>query len=261
MEENVQRPFALESNPLAIERVAAIESELKAWAEKKVEFLFNPAGTDLFSVHELAHSFARRAVDLSASIRLLVQDQRIVPATILGRALIETVAMGSFFMHEIGRLIAAGDRQRINDRVKRFYAGVKGGGIEPVHVMDAMRHLEKIDAEYVTYLDGKYGLLALAAAAAPEGAKPTPDNVRDALSSLKNYDRLSEVAHPNGIRTQFLYPDPGEPNQQADDFRHRFRQLSMMAIWQGHHLLKALEGLDALTESYRRAFLPNENPT
>jgi len=256
-----RRPSALESNPLAIERVAGIEIALKDWAGKKVEFSFNSAGTDLFSIHELAHSYARRAVDLVASIRLLVQDQRIVPATILGRALIETVAMGCFFLHEIKRLVAAGHRQRVNDRVKRFYAGVKGGSTEPIHVMDAMRHLEKVDGEYVAYLDGKYGLLAIAAAMAPGSEKRAPESMRDALSALKNYDRLSEVAHPNGTGTQFLYPNAGEPSPQADDLRERFRHASLTAIWQGHHLVKALEELDAITESYRRAFLPDKPTT
>src|SRR3954453_6150627 len=41
-------------------------------------------------------------------------------------------------------------------RFSRFFAGIKGKAIEPVHVMDAMRHLEKIDGEYVAYLDQKY---------------------------------------------------------------------------------------------------------
>ncbi len=136
-------PLVIESEPLAINRIASIEEELKSWACKSVSLSFDARGTDLFSIHELAHSYARRSVDLAASIRLLLQEYRIVPATILGRALIETVAMGCFFLHEINRLIMAGDRHRVDERVKRFYAGVKGGAIEPVHVMDAMRHLEK----------------------------------------------------------------------------------------------------------------------
>jgi hypothetical protein len=229
---------------------------LKGWAAKTVEFSFNPAGTDLFSIHELAHSYARRSVDLAASIRLLLAEQRIVPATILGRALIETIAMGSFFIHEIKRLVATGDRQRVNERVVRFYAGVKSGEVEPMHVMNAMRHLEKIDADYVAYLDQKYGLLTVAAKITSSDRKVTPEDVRAALSVLKNYDLLSEIAHPNGTGTQFLYPDTGEPSPLADQLRHRYKHASLAAIWSGHHLLNALAGLDALTESYRRAFPP-----
>jgi hypothetical protein len=116
-------------------------------------------------------SYARRAVDLAASIRLLLRDQRIIPATILGRALIETVATGRFFIHEINRLVATGDRQRVKERVMRFYAGVKGGKVEPIRVLDAMRHFEKIDADYVTYLDQKYGLLTIAAKLRDDQAK------------------------------------------------------------------------------------------
>jgi hypothetical protein len=121
--------------------------------------------------------------------------------------------------------------------------------------MDAMRHLEKVDANYVAYLDGKYGLLMVAAKMVAGDHKPTQEELRAALSALKNYDLLSEIAHPNGTGTQFLYPDLSEPSPEADRLRHRFRQASLMAIWQAHHLLNALEGLDALTENYRRTFL------
>jgi hypothetical protein len=259
MSANDLPPLALESEPLAINRIAGIENDLRAWASKAVDFSFNPAGTDLFSIHELAHSYARRAIDLAESIRLLLKEQRIVPATILGRALIETVATGCFFMHEINRLVATGDRQRVDKSVRRFYAGVKGAEVEPMHIMDAMRHLDKIDADYVTYLDQKYGLLTIAAQFAQPGQKATPEDIRLALSAMRNYDLLSEVAHPNGTGTQFLYPDTGEPWPEADKLRHRFRQASLMAIWSGQHLLKALAGLESLQESYRRAFLPNES--
>ena len=249
-------PLAVEADPLVVHRIAGIEQNLRAWADKRVEFYFNPAGTNLFLIHELAHSYARRAVDLAASIRLLLKEQRIVPATILGRTLMETVAMGCFFLHEIDRLVATGDRARVNERVERFYAGVKGSGIEPMHVMDAMRHLEKIDADYVAYLDQKYGLLTMAAKIMSGDQKPTPEEMQNALSAMKNYDMLSEIAHPNGTGTQYLYPDTTKSAPDADTLRHRFRQASLGAIWSGHHLLKALEGLDALTENYRQRFLP-----
>jgi hypothetical protein len=122
--------------------------------------------------------------------------------------------------------------------------------------MNAMRHLEKIDADYVAYLDQKYGLLTVAAKITSSDRKVTPEDVRAALSVLKNYDLLSEIAHPNGTGTQFLYPDTGEPSPLADQLRHRYKHASLAAIWSGHHLLNALAGLDALTESYRRAFPP-----
>lgn len=249
-------PSAVESNSLAIGRIAQIEADLKAWAGKRVEFSFDPSGTDLFSIVELSHSYARRSVDLADSIRLLLGEGRVIPATILGRALIETVGMGCLFLHDMNRLIAAGDRPRIDVRVKRFYTGVKGGTVEPVHVMDAMRHLEKVDGEYVEYLDSKYGLFALAVEASKrQGAKNSKDP-REVWSALKNYDFLSEVSHPNGAGTQLLYPDSGEPSPQADELRQRFRHASLMAIWQCHHLLNALEGLTTLPDNYKRAFLP-----
>ena len=147
----------LKNNSLAIERVEQIERDLRAWAVKPIEFSFNPAGTHLFSMMELAHSYARRCVDFIDAIRTLIAQNRIVPATVLGRALIETIAMGCLYIHDMQRLIAAGDRVRVGERLSRFYSGFKGQAVEPVHVMDAMRHLETIDGDYVAYLDRKYG--------------------------------------------------------------------------------------------------------
>ena len=74
------------------------------------------------------------------------------------RLYFETVAMGCLYLHDMERLIAAKDHDRLESRLGRFYAGVKGEKIEPVHVMDAMRHLEEADAAYIEYLDRKYGV-------------------------------------------------------------------------------------------------------
>jgi hypothetical protein len=245
----------IEANPLSISRIERIERDLKSWAEKEISFSFDVTGTELFLIHELAHSYAKRSVDLADSIRTLLDHNRIVPATILGRALIETVAMGCLFLHDMDRFVASGERTRIEEKLKRYYAGVKGGPVDPVHVMDAMRHLEKIDGQYVEYLDSKYGFLALLkeAGIVPETAEPRKP--RDVLSALKNYDDLSEVSHPNGTGTQFLYPATGTETPAVEQVRSRFRQLSVMAIWQCQHLLKALERSVDLPARYRAAFL------
>ena len=61
------------------------------------------------------------------------------------------------------------------------------------------------------------------------------------LSVIKNYNDLSEVAHPNGVGTQFMYPDPTNENATVEMARNRFRHASMLAIWQARHLITALE--------------------
>jgi hypothetical protein len=135
---NTDKRTPIETNPLAMSRLEQIEHDLQSWATKPITFSFDPSDTHLFSMQELARSFAKRAIDLGQAIRSLVAQDRIVPSTVLARALIETIGMGCLYLHEMGRLIARGDRARLEERFHRFYAGIKGHSIEPVHVMDTM---------------------------------------------------------------------------------------------------------------------------
>jgi hypothetical protein len=68
---------------------------------------------------ELSYSFAKRCSDFSDAIRTLLKDGKIVPATVLARALIETVAMGCLYLHDMERLIVANDRSRLEGRISR----------------------------------------------------------------------------------------------------------------------------------------------
>jgi len=247
---------ALENNPLAMARLQQIERDIAAWAKKTIEVKFDYSGTHLFSMMELAHSYAKRCDDLVGSIRHLLSQNRIVAATIVGRALIETIATGCFYVYEMHRLIELGDRNRVDDRLRRFYAGVKGQSVEPVHVMDAMRHLEKIDGEYITYLDGKYGIFTrMIDQLRPAGESGSRESPCEVLSAMRNYDELSEVCHPNGIGTQFLYPDQSNETETVMKARERFRSAAITSIWQCHHLLKALIRADELPECYKRKFI------
>lgn len=247
---------ALENNAVAVERLQQIERDIAAWARKKVEVKFDYSGTHLFSMMELAYSYAKRCDDLASSIRQLLSQNRIVAATIVGRALIETIATGCFYIHEMHRLIELGDRNRVDDRLRRFYAGVKGHSIEPVHVMDAIRHLEKVDGDYVTYLDQKYGVFTkMIKQLRPAAESGSPPNPREALSVMRNYDELSEVCHPNGTGTQFLYPDQTNETEIVIKSRERFRSAAVTAIWQCNHLLRALIRADELPELYKQKFL------
>jgi len=250
-------PSFFETNPLVMGRVEIIERELRAWAAAPITFSFNPEGTHLFSMMELRRSYVKRSVDFVDSIRSLIGQGRIVPATVIARALIETIAMGNLFLHDMAQLIIAGDRDRVEKRLRRYYAGTKGERVEPVHVMDAMRYLEKIDGEYVAYLDQKYGrvITRVMEGLKDAGSNNERNNSREMLSVMKNYNELSEVSHPNGTGTQFLYPDESNENALFSKALQRFRSAALRSIWQCHHLTSALEKTGDLPERYRSAFL------
>jgi hypothetical protein len=230
----------LESNSLAIARLERIEQDLRAWAAKSVKISFNPKGTPLFSMMELYYSYPRRCVDFGDAVRSLIAASRIVPATVVGRALIETVAMGCLYLHDMERLIAAKDHDRLELKFARFYAGIKGQRVEPIHVMDAIRHLERIDAAYVAYLDKKYGVFTRFMESVKAAGKYVEGkSFGEMLSVKENYELLCEVSHPNGIGMQFLYPDESNETEDVENLRARFRFASLMSIWQCHHLLVA----------------------
>ena len=244
----------IEEWPLPAARIEQVERELRTWAEKPIDFSFDPKGTPLFSMMELAHSYARRCVNLADAIRLLLSENQIVPAAILGRALIETVAMGCLYLHDMGKLIAAKDHDRLESKLARFYAGVQGQTIKPVHVMDAMRHLNKVDAAYVEYLDRKYGMFTRIMEMLRASGKGVDDGFGEAVSVIRTYDLLSEVSHPNGTGTQFLFPDESNEAKTVAAARTRFRGTSLTAIWHGRHLVAALEERADLPERYRSEF-------
>lgn len=246
----------LESDPLAKGRIEAIERQIEAWAQRPIEFSFDPSGTQLFSMEELARAFAKRSFDFAKSIRSLLSKDHVIPATVIGRALIETVGMACLFLHDMDRLITVGNLQRFDARLEKYYAGIKGHHIEPVHVMDAIRHLEKIDAAYVQYLDSKHDMFSMAAKIAKAaGQELTREKFVESLSVMKNYDLLSEVSHPNGIGTQFMYGQPGPVDEKAEALRRRLYQASLMSIWSCHHLVAILEKNSDIAERYRAAFL------
>jgi hypothetical protein len=99
--------------PDIVKRIEGIEQDLHSWAAKPVEITFDPSGTDPFSIMELSLSYAKRCADLASSIRLLLEDNHVVAATVIARALIETIGIGCLFLSDMDRLIAAGDRDSL----------------------------------------------------------------------------------------------------------------------------------------------------
>jgi hypothetical protein len=242
-------------------RVAGIEKNIKEWASKPITFEFDPSGTHLFSMMELTRSYTKRCVDLAASIRLLLAQDRIVPATVMARALIETIGIACLFLNDMGRLIAAGDRTRVDARLERFYKGFRGRSVQPINVMYGIRYLGQIDKEYVEYLDKKYGVFTRFVELLRQSDEKFEDiEFQEALSIVKSYDDLSEISHPNGAATQLLYPDPSNENATVERVRARFRYASMVAIWHCRHLITALENSIDLPERYRAAFIASVQP-
>lgn len=131
MLEGGQRPTTIQSLPLAMARFSGIKSELSGWATAEISFEFNPKGTHLFSIFELAYAYAKRCDDLTRSIESLIAASHIVPATIVGRALIETIAMGSFFISAMDRLIAHGKLENLEKRFTSFWGGSKQQVLSP----------------------------------------------------------------------------------------------------------------------------------
>lgn len=247
----------IEMNPLASQRSEQVERDLNAWAQKPIDFSFDPFDTHLFSMIELARSYAKRYADLAKAIRLLIANDQLVPATILARALVETIAVGCLYLHDMDRLIAAGDLEKLYERFKRYFAGAGKCEIRPIHVNDGLRYLEKVDAKYYNYLDEKYGTFSkLIESIAGPSEEDSQKRLSELISVMSAYDALCEVSHPNGTGTQLVYPADGEEDANVGPALQRLRTAALVTIWQGHHLLRALENNAELPERFRSKFLP-----
>jgi hypothetical protein len=236
-------------------RADQVKADVADWAKRSPAFAFDPSGSHLFSVMELAYSFAKRAHELITVIERLLASRDLVASVVLARALTETVGAGHLYVSDMRRLIAAGDLGRLEARFMKFYMGQRDMEIGPVHVLDALRHLEEVDNAYFAHLESRHSAFKAMTALLKEAAGSPEIAARElALRVSRNYALLSEVAHPNGLGTQFLYPAPG--TSFDGDLRPRLTFLCKVAIWQCHHLVRALRETAELPEAYRRAFLP-----
>jgi hypothetical protein len=122
--------------------------------------------------------------------------------------LVETIAMGRYFIEKMDKSVATGDFTKLESQFFRFYAGSKLGDarINSVHVNDALRDLEDADLRYLSYLVEKYPPLWDALGSDPVKA------FRERASLLQTYDKLSEISHPNGLGTHYLYPAADAPD-------------------------------------------------
>ena len=172
-------------------RLNQIIHDITGWAQRRWTAEDSP-NLVTYEIIELAYSYPKRAHDLIESMRALMQTDRVVPAVILARALVETIAMGRYFIDKMEKSLSDGDFSRLEAHFFRFYAGSKLGEakIKSVHVNDALRELESADVGYVSHLVNKYPFLWSMA-----GPNPT-EALKGQASLLQTYDKLSEISHP-----------------------------------------------------------------
>lgn len=238
-------------------RVKQIREDLVLWGDRPIEFDFNPEGTNLYSIEETLRAFCRRFSCVAECIEQLDKKTMLVPATILARALIETIAIGCLMAHDINRLLKAGNKDRFDARMQKYIAGMATGDIKPVHVLDGIRHLTEIDTNYFEYLAAKFEFMKrLLVGVVPDvgNEEEALAKAREALSVTAAYDLLSEIAHPNGLGTQFLFPDPSN-EQFAAKVRPRLQHACGVAVWHGHHLLESLHSVEGFADQYQALFL------
>lgn len=255
MEEDVENLLGLQAG-LREERRRGVVEALRKLADDPISFTFNPQGTQLYSIEEVKRAYARRFVSMSESSQLMMQGGDVVSAVILARALIETVAVGCFFASELERLIKAGDLDNFDKKITRFLVGSSTGEVKRIHINDALRHLHEIDQKYLTYLWDKYPDMKVVLSKLTQGkvSDPQLDDMKAAISITSNYDLLSEIAHPNGLGTFYIY---GQPENRDEAFEHaeaRLRSLVEAASWQGHHLESALNKVRTSSKEYLRKF-------
>lgn len=228
-------------------RLNQIIHDITEWAQRRWTAEDSP-NLVTYEIIELAYSYPKRAHDLIESMRALMQADRVVPAVILARALVETIAMGRYFIDKMEKSLSDGDFSRLEAHFFRFYAGSKLGEakIKSVHVNDALRELESADVGYVSHLVNKYPFLWSMA-----GPNPT-EALKGQASLLQTYDKLSEISHPNGLGTQYLYPAADAPdNSEVVAF---YRYMTGAAIWQAHHLLAALDRMETFPDRFVAKF-------
>jgi hypothetical protein len=238
-------------------RISGIIADISKLANAPISFPFNPKGTQLYSIEETKRSFARRFLEISECINLLRSNKKVVSGAILGRALIESVAMACYFVDEIDRLISAGSIEKFNERMKRFLAGTTPGDTKPMHVMDALRHLHELDDKYAKFLWSKYTLMGKLMTSFT-GAEENGQELLAQISVMKNYDLLSNFAHPNGLGVFWIFGNTEGVEQPVDRTLHLLDSMSASAIWQGHHLISAYDRSERVADRYLARFGTSE---
>ncbi len=225
-------------------RLAGIFQGIQEWGNRPIEFSRDPQGTHLYSIEETKRAYCRRFIKLALAARTLLEDDQTIAACIVARAQIETVAMATFFIHEVSRLIRTGDIDKFNTKIERFIVGASSEGAmrNRIHVADALRHLQILDEAYINHLWIRHPTMIelYSAILTPQEKSVEAKDVVASVSATRNYNFLCEFAHPNGLGTFFIFGQPeNEGNEQAAVHSRLIRH-TKSATWQGHHMLESL---------------------
>ena len=236
------------------DRISDIFQDVHRWSNLPIEFSRDPTGTNLYSIEETKRAYCRRFANFASVAGNLVHDRQELAACVIARAQIETVAMASFFASELSRLIRAGNIEHFNSKVERFIIGSasKGARRQPIHVSDALRHLQKLDEAYIKDLWLRYPSLtqSLSQVLLPEKPPVGAEDVVATVSAIRNYDILSEVAHPNGVGVFFMFGQPEDDGVGQNQVRSLLASVIKAATWQGHHMLTALDAAANQADEY-----------
>jgi hypothetical protein len=75
------------------------------------------------------------------------------------------------------------------------------------------------------------------------------------LSVTAIYDQLSEIAHPNGAGTQYLFPELTDEASEFIKTKESLRRIALSSLWHRFHLLDALQRSADLPEKFKASFL------
>ena len=235
-------------------RLAGIFREIQEWGNRPIEFSQDPRGTNLYSIEETKRAYCRRFIQLAIASDALLEDEKTIAACIVARAQIETVAMAAYFVHEVSRLIQAGVIEDFNAKVARFISGssLAGSKQKPIHVNDALRHLQELDEEYLRYLWSQHPTLKkLSSEVLSNQDKPVEvEDVMAVISVTRNYDFLCEVTHPNSLGTFFMFGQPENETIAQRQVHSLLTNLTKSATWQGHHMLRELNATVDQSDNY-----------
>ena len=219
-------------------RLLQIEEKIQMLAKHQVR-LVDCTSTDSYSVLELAYSIPKRAHDIISAMKLGILNDQVVPVVILARALIETTATGCLFYDRMEKHLGKTDHERLARDFIKFYAGGRlEGAPKGFHTNDGLRHLEQIDSIYFAKIS--------------KASSQVVEALKDNAGVLKLYDELSEIAHPNGLGLQYLYP--AEDAEDPKNVKERYRHLVGAAVWQCHHIVRAMTNFSNFDQRYNDAF-------
>lgn len=219
-------------------RLIQIEEQIQNLAEQKVRFA-NCTSADSYSVMEMAFSIPKRAHDIIIAMKSGILSDQVVPVVILARALTETTATGCLFYDLMEKHLSKTDHERLARDFVKFYAGGRlDGSAKGFHTNDGLRHLEEIDLAYFKKIS--------------QASSEAVGLLKDKAGVIQLYDELSEIAHPNGLGLQYLYP--AEDAKEPQRVKERYRYLVGAAVWQCHHIVRAMDKFSDFDQRFDSVF-------